>query len=116
MFAAITPVLIFAAFILLLLVSLSAPIIKSIFLFRLTANVGSGLLNTDANGSVNFGVWGYCVSTINVSYVVLLSAHKSSTKLCIISLRVVGIDHSTAAQCSKAHLGYTFDKTVVNAL
>lgn len=71
MFAAITPVLLFIAFILLLLVSLSAPIIKSIFLFRLTANVGSSLLNTGASGSVNFGVWGYCISAIDVSYVVL---------------------------------------------
>jgi len=96
MFAAITPVLVFIAFILLLLVSLSVPIIKSIYLFRLIANVEEGILRTGASGSVKFGVWGHCVSAIEVS--------------------VVGINHSTKAECSKPHLGYTFDKTVAQAL
>ncbi|RDB21279.1 hypothetical protein Hypma_011514 [Hypsizygus marmoreus] len=96
MLAALTPVLIFVAFLLLLLVSLSAPIIKSIFLFRLTANIGSSLLNTGASGSVAFGVWGYCISAIDIS--------------------IVGIDHSTTARCSSTRLGYTFDQTVADAL
>ncbi|TFK42679.1 actin cortical patch SUR7/pH-response regulator pali [Crucibulum laeve] len=96
MFAAIAPLLIFIAFILLLLVSLSAPIIKSIFLFRLAANVSSGLLNSNANGKVNFGVWGYCVSAIQVS--------------------VAGFDRSRGAQCSGTHLGYTIDETIASVL
>lgn len=64
---ALTPLLLFAAFILLLLVSLSVPIIKSIALLKLTATVSEGVsvASVDATGSVNFGVWGYCISAIN---------------------------------------------------
>jgi len=94
--AALTPVLVFLAFLLLLLVSLSVPIIKSIYLFRLSANVSSSLFRSGVSGSVKFGVWGYCVSAINVA--------------------VVGIDRTTNGQCSKTHLGYTFDSTVADAL
>ncbi|KII89211.1 hypothetical protein PLICRDRAFT_175431 [Plicaturopsis crispa FD-325 SS-3] len=96
MLAGITPFLIFVAFILLLLVSLSVPIIKSIFLFRLTSETSSSLLNSGASGSVKFGVWGYCTSAVDVT--------------------VAGIDHSTGSTCTKAHLGYTFDQTVANVL
>lgn len=73
MFAALTPLLIFVAFILLLLVSLSAPIIHNIYLFRLSASISSSFLDSGASGSVQFGVWGYCVSAIDVSYVDLIS-------------------------------------------
>lgn len=62
-----TPVLTFVAFLLLLLVSLSVPIIKSIFLLSLSVNVNSGLLDSGAHGSIRFGVWGYCVSSVQVS-------------------------------------------------
>ncbi|KAJ7219178.1 pali-domain-containing protein [Mycena pura] len=92
----LTPVLLFIAFLLLLLVTLSVPIIKSIFLFRLTAAGSSGLIDSSASSSVVFGVWGYCTSGVDVS--------------------IVGIDRNTAAQCSKRHLGYTFDSTVAKAL
>jgi len=95
-FGLLTPVFLFLAFLLLLLVTLSVPIIKTIFLFRLTTDASSGLLDSSASASVTFGVWGYCTSGIDVS--------------------IVGIDHDTAAKCSKAHLGYTFDSTVANAL
>ncbi|THU86424.1 pali-domain-containing protein [Dendrothele bispora CBS 962.96] len=88
--------LLFVAFLLLLLVSLSVPIIKTIFLFTLSANVSSDLLNSGASGSVNFGVWGYCISAVQVS--------------------IVGIDRDTTAQCSDRHLGYTIDSTVSDAL
>lgn len=75
MFAFIAPVLIFAAFILLLLVSLSVPIIKTIYLFRLSANVGASVFDTSASGTARFGVWGYCLSAVNVSLVVLTSIY-----------------------------------------
>jgi H+/gluconate symporter-like permease len=67
MLASITPVLLFAAFVLLLLVSLSVPIIKAIDLLKLTAAVSEGFAGTtaDVTGSVKFGVWGYCISQIN---------------------------------------------------
>jgi len=96
MLAIVTPVLLFIAFFLLLLVSLSVPVIKSIFLFKLIANVGVGLLKSGVSGSVTFGVWGYCVSGVKVS--------------------VLGVQSSTAASCTKIKLGYTFDSTVSNAL
>ncbi|KAJ7109276.1 actin cortical patch SUR7/pH-response regulator pali [Mycena epipterygia] len=95
-FGLLTPVFLFIAFLLLLLVTLSVPIIKTIFLFSLTADASSSLL--DSSGSTSFvgGVFGYCTSGIDVS--------------------IVGIHHDTAASCSKAHLGYTFDANVANAL
>ncbi|KAF8078042.1 pali-domain-containing protein [Lyophyllum atratum] len=80
MFAAITPVLLFIAFILLLLVTLSAPIIKSIFLFRLTANAGS-------TASTNFGVWGYCISSIDVS----ISYHGTTTAALVLHPIAAGL-------------------------
>ncbi|KAF5330610.1 hypothetical protein D9619_005813 [Psilocybe cf. subviscida] len=73
--AALTPVLVLAAFILLLLVSLSVPIIKSIFLFRLAANASSSLFNSSANASVKFGVWGYCTSAVQVAIAGIAPLH-----------------------------------------
>ena len=67
MLAAVTPVLLFIAFLLLLLVSLSVPITKTIYLVQLVADVSSGILKSSASGSVNFGVWGYCFSGVDVS-------------------------------------------------
>ena len=66
MFWLIAPFLTFVAFLLLLLVSLSVPIIKPIYLFRLVAFAGSSLLDTSATGAVRFGVWGYCISAIDL--------------------------------------------------
>ena len=67
MLAAVTPVLLFVAFLLLLLVSLSVPITKTIYLFELLANVSSGILKSGVTGNVKFGVWGYCFSGVDVS-------------------------------------------------
>jgi hypothetical protein len=64
----LTLILLSVAFLLLLLISLSVPIIKSIYLFKLVAHV-SGILNSSVNGNVKYGVWGYCISPIDVSSV-----------------------------------------------
>ncbi|KAJ3994066.1 pali-domain-containing protein, partial [Lentinula boryana] len=80
----IIPCLLFIAFLLLLLVTLSVPIIKTIYLFTLTASVSS--LLESASSSVKFGVWGYCISGVNVGSV------------------------------PPTHLGYTVDSTVASAL
>ncbi|KJA27541.1 hypothetical protein HYPSUDRAFT_63219 [Hypholoma sublateritium FD-334 SS-4] len=93
--SALAPVLVFIAFLLLLLVSLSVPIIRSIYLFRLSANISSSLLESGASEAANFGVWGYCLSGIKAT--------------------VIGISKSSAAECSKRHLGYTIDDTVADA-
>ncbi|CAK5277452.1 unnamed protein product [Mycena citricolor] len=95
-FGFFTPFLLFVAFLLLLLVTLSVPIIKTIFLWRLSVGASSGLLNSSVADSVTFGVWGYCTTGASVS--------------------VVGIHHNTAAECSPHHLGYTFDGPVSQAL
>ncbi|KAF8921404.1 actin cortical patch SUR7/pH-response regulator pali [Mucidula mucida] len=94
--AFLTPLLFFLAFLLLLLVSLSVPITKTIFLFRLTSNISSGLVKSSVSGSATFGVWGYCVSAIEVS--------------------IAAFDDSSSAFCSSAKLGYTFDQNVAKAL
>lgn len=65
--AAVSPFLNFVAFLLLLLVSLSIPVTKTIYLFQLTAKTSSSLFNASADGSARFGVWGYCLSAIDVS-------------------------------------------------
>ena len=58
----------FLATLLLLLVSLSVPIIKSIDLFNLTISYGSGsLIDSSVDAVLMFGVWGYCHSGIQVS-------------------------------------------------
>jgi len=96
MLAIVTPLLLFIAFLLLLLVTLSVPIIKTIYLMKIIANVSSSLFNSGASGSVKFGVFGYCFSGVDVS--------------------VLGSKHDTTALCSKPHLGYTFDQTIGSAL
>jgi hypothetical protein len=52
--------LLFAAWILLLMVSLSVPIADNIQLFRVNLEVDSGLLNSGVSQVVTFGLWGYC--------------------------------------------------------
>jgi hypothetical protein len=72
MLPALTPVLLFAAFILLLLISLSVPIIKTIYLFKLSAHVSAGIIDSAVSGEVKFGAWGYCISPIQVSCVICI--------------------------------------------
>lgn len=58
----------FLATLLLLLVSLSVPIIKSLDLFDLSIKFRDGsLINSGIDAVVKFGVWGYCRSAIEVS-------------------------------------------------
>jgi len=58
----------FLATLLLLLVSLSVPIIKSLDLFNLGIRFrDSSLINSGIDAVVKFGVWGYCRSAIEVS-------------------------------------------------
>jgi len=57
----------FAAFFLLLLTSLSLPIIKSIIVFDIWLDVDTGsFLDSGVEGGVSFGVWGYCISDVVV--------------------------------------------------
>ncbi|KAK7016692.1 hypothetical protein R3P38DRAFT_3321055 [Favolaschia claudopus] len=92
----LTPFITCVVFLLLLLVSLSTPIIKGIFFLRLSAASSSTLLNSSARNSVTFGVWGYCASGEDI--------------------RIFGINHDAAENCSGRHLGYTFDDTLQTTL
>jgi hypothetical protein len=64
-----TAFILFAAFILLLLVALSLPIIKSIYLLELAANDIDGL--SVVGTSVRFGVWGFCINRYVADFLVL---------------------------------------------
>lgn len=54
--------LLFAAFVLYLLVALSLPIIKGIYLLELKATVAPNQPNTSIGSELRFGVWGVCVT------------------------------------------------------
>ncbi|KZT68218.1 pali-domain-containing protein [Daedalea quercina L-15889] len=94
MLAAVAPFFFFVAFLLLLLVSLSVPIIKPIYLFHLVGHETSSLYT--ATGSAWFGVWGYCISPVDVS--------------------VLGNSVDTSASCSKAQLGYDLNQNILTEI
>ncbi|KZO97917.1 pali-domain-containing protein [Calocera viscosa TUFC12733] len=99
-FRLLTPFLWFASFILLLLATLSAPIIPHIFLLSATADITGSVLGVQAgqaSESVWFGVWGWCAG--EASFTVLGDTHEL-----------------VAAQCSARHLGYTLDPAVEEIL
>lgn len=50
------------AFVLLLLVAISLPIVKAVYLFTLQAKDAEDLLPTSIGTEVRFGVWGYCAT------------------------------------------------------
>ncbi|KAF9481062.1 hypothetical protein BDN70DRAFT_912416 [Pholiota conissans] len=93
----IPPFLIFSAFLLLLLVTLSVPIINPIYIFRLSANLHSDLYGSGVSEWADFGVFGYC-----------LSGRAES--------RFIGIDVGITELCSGTQVGYTIDDTVAEAL
>ncbi|KAK0459627.1 uncharacterized protein EV420DRAFT_1747302 [Desarmillaria tabescens] len=82
MLASITPFVSLSAFVLLLLLTAEATNLYGV---------------ADANGSATFGVWGYCVSAIDVSIAAI-----SQT--------------SVSAECTDPKLGYTFNSTIAEAL
>lgn len=87
----------FLATLLLLLVSLSVPIIKSIDLFNLTISYGSDSpIDSSVNAVLKFGVWGYCQSGIQVS--------------------LFGTGTQTKPSCSSPKLGYQLDSATARAL
>jgi hypothetical protein len=72
MLAFLAPFFLLSATVLLLLVSLSVPIIKSINLFALDAHASGSIGNLGDAGVTayaDFGVWGYCVSSLDVKLV-----------------------------------------------
>lgn len=101
LFDALTAFLLLSGFVLLLLVSLSLPIITSIYLFSATATesiltiLGTSFVN--ATGGAKFGVWGYCLAPIDVN--------------------VLGIQAGISSyNCTKPALGFDFNSQVASAL
>jgi multisubunit Na+/H+ antiporter MnhC subunit len=90
----VTTFLLFAAFLLLLLVSLSVPIIKTIYLLKLVVDPTGSFIA--ASGNLRAGVWGYCHSELRASF--------GPTGL------------SVPSDCTKAKLGYTINNVVARAL
>lgn len=67
MLATITPVILFIAWLLLLLVSVSVPITKTIYLYKVVDNTGSLCVDPGpgAENVFTFGLWGYCSSCVH---------------------------------------------------
>ncbi|KAI0061031.1 hypothetical protein BV25DRAFT_1806512 [Artomyces pyxidatus] len=61
--ATFTGFLLFASFLLFLLVGISLPIIKPIYLLQLNATPAANLPVTSIGTEVRFGVWGFCVTS-----------------------------------------------------
>jgi len=93
----LNPVLFFLAFILLLLVSVSLPVAKSLKWFTLTANFTTGgFASTGVIGGVSFGNWGWCTTPLTIE--------------------VLGFSHSEPGECSNVKLGWTIDQRLVDLL
>lgn len=89
-------IIFFAAFLLLLLVSVSLPITKSITYFTLTAGFDAGAISSGVSGGVSFGNWGWCTTPLVVE--------------------VFGIDRTEPGECSEAKIGWTIDQRLVDLL
>jgi len=86
--------LLLVSFILLLLVAISLPIVKSVFLLSVTSKNLSRLIPTNVATSLRFGVWGYCATGL---------------------LDVPSI-FSNHGECSKPMLGYDVDNDVLSLI
>ena len=67
MFQFFTPFLLFVSWLLSLLVSISVPILHTIFLWDVKIHDSSsvlGITRINVTGDIKFGLWGYCVSQI----------------------------------------------------
>jgi len=88
----IVPFLLFSAWLLLLLVSLSLPIIKTIYILEVKAKTSSPI-QTSVATSIRFGVWGMC-----------LGAYKFGAS---------GATWDNTGMCTAPKLGYTVDDAVL---
>ncbi|KAG8932365.1 hypothetical protein FRC01_014436 [Tulasnella sp. 417] len=94
----VTPFLFFIAWLFLLLVTLSVPIIKSLNLFHINADVevGVSIASASAKVAINYGIFGYCTSALNI--------------------QAGPFSQNTPAECSPKKLGYAIDPTVQRLL
>jgi len=94
------PLLCFVCWLLLLLVTVSTPITRNIYLAQVNANVDVGGTFDVAKAStqLRFGVYGWCSSGVHAEAAGGL------------------ISHNEPAVCSPKHLGYDFDSDVLDRL
>ncbi|CAE6363282.1 unnamed protein product [Rhizoctonia solani] len=91
----IVPCLIFLGFFLLLLASLSTPIIKTISLLSIKGGkFWATLIGPIISGDVEFGVWGYCVSKANALF--------------------LGFNVWETKHCTRIGLGYDIDNRLLD--
>lgn len=109
-------ILFLAAFLLLLLVSISLPVTRSITYFSLAANFDVGAISTGVSGGVSFGNWGWCTTPLVVEFV------DSTHRVYLLFLtfvrvhRVLGFDRTEPGECSNAKIGWTIDQRLVDLL
>jgi hypothetical protein len=78
MFRFFTPFLLFVSWLLSLLVSVSVPLLHTIYLWDLKIQDSSGVLgitSVNVTGDIKFGLWGYCVSRIKGRYGSIFPPH-----------------------------------------
>jgi len=92
----LTPLFLFTAFLLLLLVSLSLPIITPIYLFQISAILPPDTPKTDIATVVRFGLWGYCGGGYEFG--------------------VKGLHFVYDSYCSKAKVGYDMNPILLQLL
>ncbi|THH03923.1 hypothetical protein EW145_g5897 [Phellinidium pouzarii] len=90
-FISVVVTLAFAAFLLLLLVAISMPIIKAVYLLRVDSTSAPELIPTSIATELRFGVWGYCATSV----------------LDIPTL------FTNDGECSKPRLGYDVDANIL---
>ncbi|EJD53075.1 hypothetical protein AURDEDRAFT_180656 [Auricularia subglabra TFB-10046 SS5] len=98
-YSLLTALAAFVAWLLLLLAIVSTPINNHFYIAQVDAHAQAGLGGISlgkVDGSVRFGVYGYCISTIHASG--------------------FGLSHDVAGECSERKLGYSFDSKVLDAL
>src|ERR1700761_1622084 len=112
----ILPFCLFIGWLFLLLVSLSTPIIHSLPIFTVNADVEAKLLSSGAHGAISFGLWGYCTTGFDVRYACVLLVRKGRY-LIYFPLSLFGFNDDLAKSgCSPPHAGYHFDNKILQAI
>ncbi|KAI1794496.1 hypothetical protein LXA43DRAFT_107446 [Ganoderma leucocontextum] len=73
-----------------------SPVMKGVYFIELAVHVSTSLLHSSAGDSVRFGVWGYCWSGLDASFLTF--------------------SHDGTGGCSPHRIGYRVDPSVANAL
>ena len=103
--ATVTGILLFGAFLLFLLVALSLPILKSIYLLEIRSKTSQ--IETTVATRLRFGVWGFCASRFVFPSFEERWADADETVLHSSALK------NTPVECIGPQLGYTIDPLTI---